>query len=82
MLTMDDYKKLLSQKTIDELTHELEQVQMQLDMLMTVNNSLDGADITEGGGEPADQARYQTLNEQQIAITAEINKSHLLEQLQ
>ncbi len=78
---MNDYKKLLETKTIDELTAELEKVQENIDMLLTINNNLEGTDITEGGGEPADQERYQTLQEQQKAVTEEINKRHLLEML-
>lgn len=78
----DDYKKSLEAKTIDELTAELQKVHDNLDMLYTVNNSLDGDDITQGGGAPADQERYQTLKFQQKAVTEEINKRHLLDMLQ
>ncbi len=78
----DDYKKSLEAKTIGELTTELQQVHDNLDMLFTVNNSLDNDDITQGGGAPADQERYQALKFQQKAVTEEINKRHLLDMLQ
>lgn len=78
----EDYKKSLEAKTIDELTAELQKIHDNLDMLYTVNNSLDTDDITQGGGAPADQERYQTLKFQQKAVTEEINKRHLLDMLQ
>jgi hypothetical protein len=76
-----EYMQSLETKTIDELVAELQKTQDNLEMLFMLNNSLDGLDITEGGGEPADQARYQTLKFQQTALTQEINKRHLLEML-
>jgi hypothetical protein len=78
----EDYKKSLEAKTIDELTAELQKIHDNLDMLYTINNSLDADDITQGGGAPADQERYQTLKFQQKAVTEEINKRHLLDMLQ
>lgn len=78
----DAYITSLATKTIDELTAELEKIQDNIDMLFTVNNSLDDTDITEGGGAPADQERYQALMAQQKAVNQEINKRHILEQLQ
>lgn len=77
----DEYKKSLEAKTIDELTADLQKIHDNLDMLYMLNNSLDKDDITQGGGEPADQQRYQTLKFQQKAITEEINKRHLLDML-
>ena len=79
---MDEYKQTLLTKNIDELTVELQKVRDNIDMLFTVNNSLDNTDLTEGGGEPADQDRYQTLLAQQKAVTEEINKRHMLDLLQ
>jgi hypothetical protein len=77
----EEYKKSLEPMTIDQLTAELQKVHDNLDMLYMLNNSLDKDDITQGGGEPADQERYQTLKFQQKSITEEINKRHLLDML-
>ncbi len=77
----DEYKKALESKTIDELTTELQKIHDNLDMLYMLNNSLDTEDITQGGGEPADQERYQLLKWQQKTVTEEINKRHLLDML-
>jgi hypothetical protein len=77
----ESYKTTLLSKTIEELSSELQKIHDNIDMLFTVNNSLDDADITEGGGAPADQDRYQTLLWQQKVVTEEINKRHLLEEL-
>lgn len=77
----EEYKAALLNKTIDELVIELQKVHDNLDMLYTLNNSLDDVDITLGGGAPADQERYQLLKFQQKAVTEEINKRHLLEML-
>lgn len=78
---IEEYKASLLAKTIDELTSELQKIHDNIDILFTVNNSLDDADITEGGGAPADQERYQVLLWQQKAVTEEINKRHLLEDI-
>lgn len=77
----EEYKVTLLTKTIEELTNELQKIHDNIDMLFTINNSLDDADITEGGGAPADQDRYNTLLWQQKVVTEEINKRHLLEEL-
>jgi hypothetical protein len=77
----ESYKTTLVSKTIEELSSELQKIHDNIDMLFTVNNSLDDTDITEGGGAPADQDRYQTLLWQQKVVTEEINKRHLLEEL-
>ena len=75
------YKDSLVSKTIDELTAELQKIQDQLDILYTMNNSLDDDDITEGGGDPQTQVNYQSLVLHQKLITEEINKRHTLEML-
>ena len=79
--SQDPYVILLLAMTIDQLVAELQDVHNQLDMVLTMNNSLDGIDITEGGGAPADQERYQTLLRHQKQATEEINKRHILEML-
>lgn len=76
-----DYRNALTTKPIDELTHDLQQIANQIDMLFTMNNSLDDVDITEGGGEPHIQAQYQEFLLQQKCINEEINKRHMLEEL-
>lgn len=70
-----------TQFTIERLLKELSGVQMALEMLYTKNNSLEGLDITEGGGSPEDQAEFSKLNRSQKTIVAEINKRHLLEEI-
>lgn len=75
------YKASLETKTIEELTAELQTVQNNIETLLMMDNELDGTEIIEGGGDPADQERYQALKSQQLAITEEINKRHLLEML-
>ena len=77
----DPYMASLFVMTIDQLVLELKGVHDQIDMVLTMNNSLDGIDITEGGGAPADQERYQTLLLHQKQVTEEINKRHILEML-
>ena len=77
----DPYIGTLLAMTIDQLVAELQQVHDQLDMVLTMNNSLDGADITEGGGAPADQERYQSLIRHQKQVTEEVNKRHILDML-
>ncbi len=69
----------LSGYSIERLQKELEGVQMALEMLFTKNNSLDGLDITEGGGSPEDQAEYQRLFSAEKALVTEINKRHMLD---
>lgn len=77
----DEYKKSLESKTIEELTTELQKIHDLIDILMTMNNSLDDADITEGGGSPEAQAQYQEAVLHQKLITQEINKRHMLDLL-
>ena len=78
----DQYTASLAQKTIEELTTELQKIQDQLDILFTMNNSLDDVDITEGGGDPQVQAQYQECILHQKLINQEINKRHMLDMLQ
>ncbi len=78
----DQYTASLAQKTIEELTTELQKIQDQLDILFTMNNSLDDTDITEGGGDPQVQAQYQECILHQKLINQEINKRHMLDMLQ
>ncbi len=68
--------------TIERLQKELQGIQMSLDMLYTKNNSLEGLDITEGGGSVDDQREYQRLDNAQRSIVAEINKRHMLSEIQ
>ena len=77
----DSYAAALANKTIDELTAELQKILDTLDMLFTMNNSLDDADITEGGGDPAVQAEYKVLTLHQKQVKEEINKRHMLDML-
>lgn len=70
-----------SQFTIERLQKELSGVQMALEMLYTMNNSLEDLDITEGGGSAEDQAEYQKLYKSEVAIVSEINKRHILSEL-
>lgn len=70
-----------TQFTIERLQKELQGVQMALELLFTMNNSLEDLDITEGGGTPEDQAQYQKLNQAQRTIVGEINKRHLLDEI-
>ncbi len=76
------YKTELATLPIDQLTTRLQQIQDQLDILFTMNNSLDDTDITEGGGDPVVQAQYQTCMVKQKLLNEEINKRHMLEMLQ
>ena len=77
----DTYKASLTNKTIDELTAELQKILDTLDMVLTMNNSLDDTDITEGGGDPTVQAQYQELVLHQRLVKEEINKRHMLDML-
>lgn len=72
----------LTAYTIERLQKELQGIQMSLDMLYTKNNSLEGLDITEGGGSVDDQREYQRLDNAQRSIVAEINKRHMLSEIQ
>ena len=81
-MTEQEYRNSLLTKTIDELTKEMQQIANQIDILFTMNNSLDDLDITEGGGEPHVQAQYQEYLLHQKCINEEINKRHMLEELQ
>ena len=72
----------LTTYTIERLQKELQGIQMSLDMLYTKNNSLEGLDITEGGGSVDDQREYQRLDKAQRSIVAEINKRHMLSEIQ
>lgn len=76
-LNLDD----LSAHSIERLQKELTAVQNSLEMLFTMNNSLEDLDITHGGGTPEAQAEYQKLDNVQHAIVAEINKRHMLEEI-
>ena len=76
-LNIDD----LSTHTIDRLQKELMAIQNSLEMLFTMNNSLEDLDITHGGGSPEDQAEYQKLDKAQHAVVAEINKRHMLAEI-
>ena len=67
--------------SIERLQKELQGVQMSLEMLFTKNNSLDDADLVDGGGSPEDQAEFQRLNKAQRTIVSEINKRHMLNEL-
>lgn len=79
---MDEiYTNSLTTQTIDQLTEELQKIHDQLDILYTMNNSLDDDDITEGGGGPEVQENYQKLKLHQKLITEEINKRHMLDML-
>ena len=77
----DPYVSSLLAMTIDQLVLELKGVQDQIEMVFTMSNSLDGEDITEGGGTTADQDRYQTLLTHQKLVTQEIDKRHMLDML-
>lgn len=83
---MDEYTHIadvdISAYSIERLQKELTGVQMSLDMLFTKNNDLEGLDITEGGGSPEDQAEYQKLDHAQRLIIAEINKRHMLTEIE
>jgi hypothetical protein len=80
-MNVEDYKNTLLAKTIDELSADMQGIINQIDILFTMNNSLDDVDITEGGGEPHVQAQYQDFLMQQKCIKEEINKRHMLEEL-
>lgn len=71
----------LTTYSIDRLQKELNGVQMGLEMLYTKNNSLDELDIEHGGGSPEDQTEFQRLKKAQLAIVGEINKRHMLTEL-
>jgi hypothetical protein len=71
----------LSSYSTDRLNKELTGIQNALDMLYTMNNSLEGLDISHGGGSESDQAQYQMLDEAQKAIVKEINKRHMLAEI-
>ena len=72
----------LTTYTIERLQKELQGIQMALDMLYTKNNSLEGLDITEGGGSAEDQAEFQRLDKAQRSIVTEINKRHMLSEIE
>jgi hypothetical protein len=71
----------IAQYSMERLQKELTAIQASLEMLYTMNNSLEGLDITEGGGSPQDQEQYQRLDNAQRAIVAEINKRHMLAEI-
>lgn len=72
----------VSTYSIDRLQKELAGIQAGLEMLYTKNNSLEELDITEGGGSPEDQAEYQRLNNLAKTIVTEINKRHMLSEIE
>lgn len=72
----------VSTYSIDRLQKELSGIQAGLEMLYTKNNSLEELDITEGGGSPEDQAEYQRLNNLAKTIVTEINKRHMLSEIE
>lgn len=67
--------------TIDELTAALQKTYDQIDIIFTMNNSLDDADIADGGGSPEAQAEYQTQLRQQKLIGEEIDRRHVMDML-
>jgi hypothetical protein len=69
----------LRKYSMDRLRKELAGIQMSLDMLYTKSNSLEGFDLTMGGGDEHDQAEWTRLDTAQKNIVAEINKRHLLD---
>jgi hypothetical protein len=71
----------LTPYSMDRLKKELTGIQNALDMLYTMNNSLEDTDLSHGGGSEPDQAEYQRLSGSQKAIVAEINKRHMLAQI-
>lgn len=77
----DEYKTSLETKPIAELTAELQKIHDQLELLFTMHNSLDEKDLTQGGGSPEAQTKYQECILHQRLITEEINKRHMLEML-
>ena len=79
--SVDIAKADLTQYSIERLQRELQGIQMALEMLITKNNSLEGLDITEGGGSATDQAEFQRLDGAQRAIVGEINKRHMLNEI-
>jgi hypothetical protein len=76
-----EYTASLAKKSIKEMKEELEQVQNKLDILFTMQNSLETTDLTEGGGEPHIQAEYQDCTMRQQVLTVEIQKREMLEML-
>jgi hypothetical protein len=72
----------LATYSMERLQKELAGLQSALEMLFTKNNSLEGLDITEGGGSPEDQAEYQKLDKASRLIVTEINKRHMLTEIQ
>lgn len=77
----ESYKASLIDKPMEELTAEIQKLADQIDMLFTLQNSLDDVDLTEGGGSPEAQSQYKECVTKQHLITAEINKRHMLEEL-
>ncbi len=69
----------LTKYSMQRLQKELEGIQMSLDMLYTKSNSLEGLDISEGGGSPEDYAEWKRLDTAQRGIVKEINRRHMLE---
>ena len=71
------YLQMLTNMNMQDLQTEMQRNQTTLDLLLTVNNSLDeGTDLSEGGGTPADQLRYQIIMFQLKAVNQEINRRH------
>ena len=72
----------LSKYTMERMKKELAGIQMALEMLYTMNNNLEGLDLSEGGGSPQDQAEWVRLDTAQRIIVKEINKRHMLETIE
>jgi hypothetical protein len=79
--SVDISKADLTTYSMERLQRELQGIQMALEMLYTKNNSLEGLDISEGGGSPEDQAEFVRLDTAQRSIVLEINKRHMLQEI-
>lgn len=77
----DDYTASLANKSIDELNAELKHIDNELDILFTMQNSLDSADLTQGGGSKETQAKYKEFVRRQDIVSIELQKREMLELL-
>ncbi len=79
--TKEAYRQELMTKKIEDLTSDLQNAYNKIDLILTVNNSLEELDITDGGGTPEVQAEYQLCLLKVRLITEEIDRRHIMEML-
>jgi len=76
---MSEKQKDVKDAPIEELEARLLWLQNEMDMLDTMNNSLEYPSLHEGGGDDHHQQRWQELNNEAAMINTEINRRHMLE---